>query len=289
MASTLLFGTAGIPLSAIDRSTEVGIKEIKKLGLGCMEIEFVRGVYLSEIKAQAVKKVAATEGIALTVHAPYFINLSSSEAHKVIASKQRILASARIGAKAGAKSVTFHPAYYGNKRPKEVYKAVKDNLLEITTTLQSENIEIDIRPETTGKGTQFGTLDEIILLSQEVPMVKPCVDFSHVYARGVGNPNSYTEFMNLLERIETNLGQADIKDMHIHLSGIQYGNKGELKHLTIQDCPEFRYKELLQALSDKEVCGVLICESPNLEVDAIIFKQIYSAIQKADEPLAQKN
>ncbi len=287
MALNLLFGTAGIPLSAKDRSTEGGIKEIKHLGLGCMEIEFVRGVYMSEAKAHTVRKVAATEDIELTVHSPYFINLASSEPHKVIASKQYILASARIGAKAGAKSVTFHPAYYGGKAPKEVYKAVKDNLLEITKTLQSENIEIDIRPETTGKGTQFGSLDEIILLSQEVPLVKPCVDFSHIYARGNGKQNSYAEFINLLDTIETNLGQKAIKDMHIHLSGIQYGNKGELKHLTLQECPEFRYKELLQALSDKGACGVLICESPNLEVDAIIFKKLYESryARKRDEGL----
>ncbi len=273
----LLFGTAGIPVSATDRSTETGIKRIKELGLGCMEIEFVRGVHMNMAKASNIRKVAEQEGIGLTVHAPYFINLNSAESEKVSASKQRILNSARIGALAGAKSVTFHPAYYMGKTSEEVYQKVKEALLEITDTLRNEKIQIDIRPETTGKGSQFGTLDEIINLSQEIQGVKLCIDFSHLYARDIGKWNSYTEFMDILNRVEAELGSSALKDMHLHVSGIEYTPKGERRHLVVQDPGnKFNYKELIYALRDKEAEGFLICESPNLEEDALLFKKIYA-------------
>jgi deoxyribonuclease-4 len=277
MERRLLFGTAGIPLSTAEKTNENGIREVKKLGLGCMEIEFVRGVNMSNEKALMIRKVAESLGVILTVHAPYFINLSSSEPAKVIASKQRILSSARVGAMAGAESVTFHPAYYGSKPSNEVYEVVKAALSEIVETLRAEQINIDIRPETTGKASQFGTIDELLTLSNEVSGIKPCVDFAHIYARSVGKFNSYAEFMSILDKVESYLGANALKDMHIHLSNIQYGDKGEQKHLIIQDedC-EFKYKELLKALYDREVCGVLVCESPNLETDALLFKKIYA-------------
>ena len=275
----LLFGTAGIPISTTDRSTEAGIKRIKELGLECMEMEFVRGVYMGKEKASDIKEIAEQEGVKLTVHAPYFINLSSAEPEKVSASKQRILDSARIGALAGAKSVTFHPAYYMGKPSQEVYQRVKEALLEITETLRNEKIQIDIRPETTGKGSQFGTLEEIINLSQEIQGVKLCIDFSHLYARDIGKWNSYAEFVDILNRVEAGLGALALRDMHLHVSGIEYTPKGERRHLVVQDAGnKFNYKELMSALRDKGVEGFLICESPNLEEDALLFKKVYEEV-----------
>ncbi|MDI6840936.1 MAG: TIM barrel protein [bacterium] len=274
----LLFGPAGIPVTAKDRSTEAGIKKVKELGLGCMEIEFVRGVNMSADKARKVKEIATHEQIELTVHGPYFINLNSKEPDKVRASKIRILDSAKIGAIAGAKSVTFHAAYYGKDKLSEVYRVVRDALVEITETLHNENVKIDIRPETTGKGSQFGTLDEILSLSHEVNGVKPCIDFAHIYAREGGKWNSYQEFMKLLELVETELGTTALKDMHIHISGMQYGPKGEKMHLTFEDKEsKFNYKELMRALHEKKVEGFIICESPTLEADALIIKKLYES------------
>lgn len=276
----LLFGTAGIPVGAKERSTEGGIKYIKALGLSCMEIEFVRGVHMSENRAYEIKRIAELENIALTVHAPYFINLNSIEHQKIKASKQRIFESARIGEMAGAKSVTFHAAYYGAMASSEVYKVVKDALIEIVETLRAHHIEIDIRPETTGKGAQFGTFEELVNLSQEIPEVKPCIDFAHIYARELGKRNSYDEFMRILDYIDSRLGPSAIKDMHIHVSGIHYGAKGELNHLNVQDKgSKFEYKELMRALHDKGVGGYLISESPNLEADAILFKKVYEELR----------
>lgn len=273
----LLFGTAGIPIVSKDRSTEGGIREIKRLGLSSMEIEFVRGVRMTESKAKEVNKVAKDLKIALTVHGPYFINLNSKEEDKLEASKQRILDSCRIGYIAGAKSVTFHAAYYGGDDPKVVYERVKEYLTDIAKILEDEGISIDIRPETTGKLSQFGSLDEVISLSKEIPSVKPCIDFAHIYGREMGKYNTYDEFMEILDKVEGNLGKEALKDMHIHVSGMDYGPKGEKKHLTLDESA-FKYKDLLKALKDRECAGFLISESPILEEDALLMKDIYEKL-----------
>lgn len=273
----LLFGTGGVPLSAESRSIESGIKRIKELGLGCMEVEFVRGVTVGPERAVKIKEFAEKEGVALTVHAPYFINLASVELPKVHASKHRIIESARIGALMGARSVTFHPAYYSERSPEETYAVVKKWMTEIVTDLEKEGIGIAISPETTGKGSQFGSLDENIKLAQEIPGVKLCVDFAHLYARSIGKNNSYEEFMRILETIEKGLGKGALEEFHIHTSGILYGGKGELKHLELRNKDnKFNYKDLMRALKEKGVGGYLICESPVLEEDALVMNQTYN-------------
>lgn len=274
----LLFGTAGVTAQAKEPSTEGGIKRVKEVGLDCMEMEFVQGVRMGEEKAKKIRELANSEGIGLTVHAPYFINLSSIEPEKVKASIQRILDSARIGAMAGAKSVAFHAAYYGDKSAQEVYKEVKNALLDITSTLREANININIRPETMGRPSQFGAVEEVISLSREIKGVLPCIDFSHLYAKSGGKLNSYDEFIKILELIEKGLGSSSLQNMHIHTSGIVYGPKGERNH-TIFEESKFNYKALLKALKDKKVSGFLICESPNpgLEDDALMLKKLYKA------------
>jgi len=131
--------------------------------------------------------------------------------------------------------------------------------------------------ETTGKASQFGTLEELLRLSKEVEGVAPCVDFAHLHAR-TGANNSYEEFAALLELIEGELGLAvGLEDMHIHISGIDYSSAGERKHLNLADA-DLRYVELLQALRDFEVGGLIICESPSLEEDALLMQRVYRGL-----------
>lgn len=272
----LLFGTGGVPLSAKEPSIEGGIRRIKELGLGCMEVEFVRGVTANAERAQKIRELAEREGIVLTVHASYFINLASAEPPKVNASKHRILESARIGALMGARSVTFHPAYYGGRSSEEIYTEVKKWLIEITDDIKKEGLDIAISPETTGKPVQFGSLEENIKLVQEIPGVKICVDFAHLYARSIGKLNSYEEFKEVLEKIENGLGKEALQELHIHMSGIRYGGKGEIEHLEFRNEENgFNYKGVLRALKEKEVGGYLICESPILEEDSMLLKKTY--------------
>ncbi len=273
----LIFGTAGIPLCSEPRTTGDGIKQVKKLGLGAMELEFVRSVNITKDKAPEIKKIAEENNVVLTCHAPYFINLNSLEKAKIKASIGRILNSARIANLCGGYSVCFHSGFYMGMEAKKVYDTVKHNLKEIVSTLKKENNEIWVRPETTGKETQFGNVDEILQLSQELDNVMPCVDFAHFHARTNGKYNTYKEFASILEAIEKKLGKKGLENMHMHITGIAYGPKGEKNHLTLEES-DLKYEELLKVLKDFNVKGIAISESPNIEEDALMMKKVFERL-----------
>jgi deoxyribonuclease-4 len=269
----LLFGTGGSPLSSLTPTTIDGIKRIAKLGLGCMEMEFVYGVRMGEAGARLVAETAQSEGIRLSAHGPYYINLNAREPDKVAASQQRILQTARIAAICGARSVTFHAAFHLGDPPEQTYQTVKQKLAEVLNQLKKENNPVVIRPEVMGKPSAFGTLDEVLKLCAELEDTGICMDFAHWHAF-TGQANSYAEFASIMEQIKKRLGNQALDDMHIHISGIAYGQKGELKHLNLKDS-DLRYVELLQVLKDYKAKGLVICESPSLEEDALLLQETY--------------
>ncbi len=275
----LLFGTAGTPHSAKTPSTIDGIERIAELGLGCMEIEFVRGVRMSEPTARRVAEVAAREGIRLSAHAPYFINFNAREPEKIRASQDRLLQAARIASLCGAQSVVFHTAFYLGDPPEKAYNTIKKYLKETLNQLRRENNRVWIRPEVMGKQSQFGTVEEILNLCTELEGLAPCLDFAHWHAR-TGVFNSYQEFASILLQVKGRLGRAALDDMHIHLAGIRYGGKGEIKHLNLKES-DLQYAEFLKALRDYEVKGLVICESPNLEDDALLLQETYNTLVEA--------
>ena len=270
----LLFGTGGTPHSARTPSTVDGIERIAELGLGCMEIEFVQGVRMGEGAARLVAEVASRNGVKLSAHAPYFINLNAHELEKIRASQDRILQTARIAEICHAESVIFHPAFYLGDPPEKAYNTVKKSLEEVLNQLKRENNRTCIRLEVTGKGSQFGTIEEVLNLSTELEGVAPCIDFAHWHAR-TGKFNSYAEFATILLQIRERLGSTALDNMHIHVSGINYSQKGELNHLNLEES-DVHYAELLSALKDYGVKGMVICESPNLEEDALLLQTTYN-------------
>lgn len=269
----LLFGTAGTPHSSKSKNTVSGIKRIQELGLDCMEVEFVRGVKMGEATAKEVRSVSKRLEIELSVHAPYYINLNSPDKETLKASVERILESARIGAICGARNIVFHPGFYMKSQKRAVYARVKDNLEKMHKALSHEGIDALLRPETTGKRTQFGSLEEVLSLSAEVEGVQPCIDFSHLHAR-TGRANTKEEFTGTLGEIENSLGRDALQDMHIHLSGINYTRKGERNHLNLSES-DLRYTELLETWRGFDIKGLVICESPNLEGDALLLRDTY--------------
>jgi deoxyribonuclease-4 len=271
------FGPAGVPNSTKKRSTEEGIKTVKKLGLDAMEVQFVRGVKMGEERAKNVKKVSELTGVALSVHAPYYINLNSSDKKKREESIQRIIDSVRIGSLMCARNIVFHAGYYLKSSKENTYRRIKEGI-EICVGYMVENgLDIYLRPETTGKPSQFGELEEVLRLSSEIDFVLPCIDFSHIHAR-TRSFNRYEQFLEILQKIENILGGKAIKDMHIHLSGIKYGMKGERSHLNLKES-DMKFRDLLKALRDFNAKGTIICESPNLEEDAIMLKKLYEELK----------
>lgn len=273
----LLFGTAGIPLSTPTPTTQAGIERIRELKLDAMEIQFVQGVKMGERTALLVREVAQRAGVKLSAHAPYFVNLNAREPEKVTASEARILQTARISHLCGAESIVFHAAFYLGDPPPLAYDRVKGILKKLVNQLRQENNPVILRPEVTGKGTQFGTWEEVLRLSAEIEGVLPTLDFSHWHAR-TGDGNSYEAFLSQLNMVEAQLGKPGLEKIHIHLSGIAYSKAGETKHLVLKES-DLKYKEFLQALKDKQAQGVVICESPNLEEDALLLQEAYKLLR----------
>ena len=275
----LAFGPAGIPRSSAGRATEDGVMRVAEMGLDAMEIEFVRGVRMGLDAANRVREVASSARVLLTVHAPYYVNLLSDDAAKVDASIGRILESARVGAAAGAWSVVFHPGYYGKFTPEGAVERVRGYLASISRTLRDEGIEIWVRPETMGGLAEVGDLDEMIAASIGIDGVLPCLDLAHVYARSLGSVNSGEAFRDIMSRIEGRLGRDAIDNMHVHISGMEYGPRGERRHLPLEESA-FRWRDALDAMGEFDPRGAVICESPLLEDDAVLLRDHYREVRR---------
>jgi deoxyribonuclease IV len=276
--SGLLFGTGGVPHSSARPRTIInGIKRIAELGLGCTELEFTYGVRMTDAEAQQIAATAQKLKVKLTVHAPYYINLNAQENDKLVSSQDRLLQTAHVAHLCGARDVAFHAAFYMKNDPDIVYRQVKKLLIGIVIEVKKEDRYTLLRPELGGKTSQFGSLEELLTLCSEVDGLAPCIDFAHLHSRTT-RYNSYYEFKSALTQIEKKLGRAALDNLHIHLSGINYNNKsGEIMHLNLQES-DLKYAELLQALKEMDVKGMVICESPNLEEDALHLQETYQKV-----------
>lgn len=271
----LLFGTAGVPHSAEGDSTLKGIERVAALALECMEIEHVRGVKMGADTARLVKDKAERLGISLSLHAPYYINLLSNDVGKRLASQKFILTAARTAHLCGARTVVFHAGYYGHCAPEEAYQEIKKQLKNILSLLKSEGNPVALRIETMGRRSQFGTLEEVLFLCRELEGLSPCLDFCHIHARE-GRVNSFQDFDRVLRKMGRKLGPRALKDVHFHVAGVDYGHAGEIKHLDLRES-NFRYDEWIEALKEAGAAGTVICESPNLEDDALMLKSLYNS------------
>ncbi len=269
----LYFLTAGVPLRAGNKGYEAGFKVLDEMNLDGLELEFVRGVRISDKSREAV---GATNKV-ITAHAPFYVNLNAREEEKVEASVQRIIETAEVTNSLGGYSITFHAGFYLGQDAELVYNNIKSQIKIITDTLEKSNNKIWIRPETTGKATQWGDLEEIVRLSKEFETVLPCVDFSHLHARYNGISNTYDEFCAIFDKIGTEIGNYALENFHAHIAGIEYGAKGEKKHLNLEES-DFNYKDLLKAFKKFGVKGAVICESPNIEDDAKLLKDYYLSL-----------
>lgn len=273
----LYFLTAGVPLRAGTKGYQKGFEIHDEMGLDGLELEFVHGVRISDKSREAVIDAVKNSGKIITAHAPFYVNLNAREEEKVEASAQRIIETAMVAEELGGYSITFHAGFYLNQDAELVSEKISKQIQIITESLKKAENKIWIRPETTGKATQWGDLDEIIKMSKEFETVLPCVDFSHLHARYNGFWNTYDEFASIFEKIGNELGQIALDNFHAHIAGIEYTAKGERKHLNLEES-DFNYKDLLKAFKNFGVKGVIVCESPNIEDDAKLLKDYYMSL-----------
>jgi len=232
-----------------------GLNEIAKLSLAALEVEFTYGVKMPNSVAAEVGALAKKLNISLSVHAPYYINLNSEEKAKVQASKVRILQSCERAHHLGAKYIVFHAAYYGKDSKESVYEAVKQQILDLNKTIKQKGWNVHLAPETTGKASQFGELDELLKLRKETGC-ELCVDFAHLKARNNGKID-YKEVFSKLKHVN---------HIHAHFSGIEWGPKGERRH-KITD--ESNLKPLLDEIKKQNTDITIINESPDPFGDSV--------------------
>jgi deoxyribonuclease-4 len=288
LTDLLRFGTVGSPQTTPESGTPAAVAHIKQLGLSHLEIAWVQSVRVTDATCRVIKDTAAKHGVTLSIHAPYYINLNSQTADKMAASDERLLAAARKGYLAGARDIVFHPGSYHEQPAEIVYERAKQKLIEITGILREEGVDVILRPETMGKGAMFGTLEEVVELSRDVPGVLPCIDWAHLHARrGDGTFNSYDEFAAALRLVRDRLGEDALKRVHFHISGIDYSAKGERNHVPLNEA-DLKYRELLQAFVDFGVEGTAAIEAPEPfhTADALVFQATYRRLVSLTEAAA---
>lgn len=277
--ASFIFGTVGSPVSTPKNpgGTVGGIARTAALGLGAQELAWVQSVRVSEEKCAEIKAVAREHGISLSVHAPYFINLNANDAEWP-RSRKRLMDAAHYGNLAGATDIIFHPGSYFGRGPQEVLGVALPRLRECVKEIRDAGNPVTIRPETMGKSAMLGSLEDTLVMASEIEGVLPCIDFAHLHARpGDGSANSYDEWMAMLKLVKKHLGSKALKKIHIHLSGIEYGPKGEKHHLSLAE-GDLKYKDLFRALHDSKCAGRILCESPKMEDDARVMQKAWKAI-----------
>jgi deoxyribonuclease-4 len=277
---TFHFGTVGAPSSTPKKpGGSVGaILHLANQGLMAYELGWVRSIRVSEETCAKIKHASVEAGVNISVHAPYYINLNADR-EEWPRSRKRLMEAAQYGDLAGATDIVFHPGSYFGGSPEKALEVALPRLRGCVEELRFSGIMVTLRPETMGKGAMLGSLEDTLILSQEIEGVEPCLDFAHLHARpGDGSMNSYAEWRELLIQYRETLGADALQRLHCHLSGIEYGPKGERNHLMLADS-DFDLEGLVQALVDLDCHGRILCESPqDMDLDAQYIKQTWERI-----------
>lgn len=256
-------------------------KWLADLGLDCFEYSFGRGVRITEKTATEMGAEFAKYNIEFSVHAPYFINLATQEEDKAANNHEYIFASLRALRHFGGKRCVFHPGS-PLKAPREEAMDVLMRRLDLVMQLKHEYGFDDmwLCAETMGKKSQLGDLDEIIRMCKNYDTLLPCIDFGHLNARDCGIIKGYDDYKRIIETLADGIGDFKTKNMHVHFSKIQYGDKGEVRHLTFEDDkygPDF--EPLMRAISDYRLEPYIACESAGTQtMDALAMKNYYKSL-----------
>jgi deoxyribonuclease-4 len=273
------FGTVGSPLSTPKKpgGSVGGILRSAELGLKALELGWVQSVRVTEQTCLDIRSAAQEQDVLVSVHAPYFINLNADE-YEWPKSRKRLMDAAFYGNLAGASDIIFHPGSYFGRSAEEVLAVALPRLQQCVDELRAAGNSVTLRPETMGKSAMLGSLKDTLHMSQAISGVEPCLDFAHLHARpGDGSLNTYAEWASLLEAVGKILGQEALERLHIHLSGIEYGPKGEKNHLPLEEA-DLDLPALFQALLDFGGRGRILCESPLMEDDALKMKSLWQEI-----------
>ncbi|MEM2921024.1 MAG: TIM barrel protein [Candidatus Bathyarchaeia archaeon] len=275
-----LFGPAGFPLKGPRGPDAFGY--LANIGLLSMEYQAVRSIRIGKRTAQALGSAARDAGVVLTLHAPYAINLCSRERAKRNASIRRLYKGAVVGSQMGAMHITFHPGYYGKISKEDAMSLQLESLKKVREMMDAKGIRVKLGPETTGKMSQFGSLEEVLRLSEEIDGVRPTIDFGHLNVRGdLPKFRTAEDYARVFDLIETRLGVNGVNDLVIHFSEVEPTKVGigERRHHKIGSGFGPPFRPLANVLAEKGYRVIVISESPLLELDAKKMKEEYEAFK----------
>jgi len=270
-------GPAGIPLSCKGRTNKDGLVYTKQiLDLNAMEVQFVRGLYIMEDEeAEFMKQYSEENDVELNVHAPYYINLAGS-GEELNLSIDKIMYSARLADKMGAKTIVTHPGYYGEDSERKTMKKMIKNLKKIQASFKKEKVKAKLGLETMGKQKVFGSIEEIIEVCQNVKGIIPIIGLGHIHARMNGGLKKREDFEELFKKLKP----LKLKHFLLHVTGTLYEQGNEYYHVPIKkgDMP---LAPLIEIILDNNYDVTFISESPLLEHDAVYIRlQVEKAIMK---------
>ncbi len=273
MSKKILFGPAGNPIGYKGKSPQV-CTYIAEEGLDAYEYQATYGVKIGEASARELKKNSEENKIRVSMHAPYYINLSSQDPAVIERSIERLVQSAQAAEWLGAYRVVFHPGFYTKYSPSEAMNVCKTAIGDILDKLDSLGIKkFTFAPETTGKRSQLGNLEEIVELCQSFDHFEPTIDFAHIHARERGSIKNADDYVKILDYLDHEL---DINILHCHFTRIEYTNAGERKHHTLD---ETEYgppvQPLIETLINAGWESTVICETPLIDQDALRLKSCF--------------
>ncbi len=275
------FGAAGKADSFKGKSSLQIPEYLSKFPLNAYEYQCGRGVNVTQENAIAFGKEAEKYGIKLSLHAPYFISLSSVEESKRIGSVKYITDSAAAAKAMGATRIVVHSGSCSKMSREEALSLAKETLKMAKAELVNLHLDdVCICPETMGKINQLGTLDEVMELCLVDESFIPCIDFGHLNARTMGGLATKEDFAKILDTIENKLGKEKLNSFHAHFSKIEYSSGGEKKHLTFADTqfgPDYTY--LVELIAQKDIAPTIICESAGTQSeDAFTMRELYKKL-----------
>ncbi len=277
-----LFGPAGNSDSFTSKykSSAFAPQWLAQLGLGCYEYQCGRGINIGEDTARRIGAQAQEHGIRMSLHSPYYINLSSEEPERVAKNCDYIVRSARVCDWLGGDRVVVHCGGLSGKSREVAMQSTLHNLRHSLAEMESEGLShITLCIETMGKKSVLGNFDEVMQICQSDERLLPCIDFGHLNARDGGSMCQPDAVERLLCDMENRLGAARAKMFHAHFSKIEYSSGGEVRHLTFDD-QEFGppFEPLCTQLAKGGYSARIICESAGTQAeDALRMMQFYQA------------
>lgn len=283
MSETIRFGTAGTSdsFSVMGYKTSMDVPEYTaRMGLNAFEYQCGRGVRLGLDKAEKMARLAQPKDVLFSVHAPYYISMSSMEEDKRLNSIDYILQSCALVKALGGKRVIFHSGSCGKQSREAALEKALDTMRRTVEACDAAGFgDLTLCPETMGKIGQLGTLDEVLALCSVDQRITPCIDFGHLNARTLGGIQTKQDYADILDRMGEALGDDRAKNFHVHFSRIEFTNGGEKRHWTFAETqfgPE--PAPLMELFAERKLSPVVICESAGTQAeDAQWMQACYKA------------